>query len=314
VASSTKTKYLVLGANGFVGGYLTEQFATLPNVEVRAFDRYSSAPRFTLSDSITVIKGDIFNDQELKRAIKEADYVIHSFSATTPFISDNDPYVDVRDNLLRSIQVFETCVAENIKKVGFISSGGAVYGTLAEKKVVDEEDAPAPVSPYGINKLAIEHYMKYFKRKYGMEYVVYRLSNPYGPRQVTKQSQGAIPLFLEKIMNGQEITIYGDGTMSRDYIYMEDAARMIVKSFEQGRQTLYNIGCGEQTSLNEILDELRDLFRKNIRVKYVEAPKTFLQRTDISIERYSEEFGEPSLTPMGTGLAALIQKWRSENQ
>jgi UDP-glucose 4-epimerase len=299
-----KPTYLILGANGFVGSYLVEHFAR--KGLVRAFDRFERPPQFKANDNIEVIKGDMFSNRSLKAAVKGSTYVLHSFSASTPFTSDNDPYGDITRNLLRSVQLFEMCVKAGIKRVGFISSGGAVYGTTAEKKVVDEDDAPLPVSPYGINKLAIEHYLEYFKRKHGLEYVAYRLTNPYGPRHVARGNQGVIPIFLDKIRNDEGITVFGNGTMSRDYIYIEDAIRMIVTSFERGKHTLYNIGRGEQTSLNDIINELRDLLDKEVRVTYKEAPRTFLQRTDVSIDRFCEEFGCPKFVSLHDGISKFI--------
>lgn len=301
-----KPVYLILGANGFVGSYLVEQLARKRGVKVRAFDSFNRDPQFEVNDRIEIIKGDMFSNRSLRAAVKGATYVLHSFSATTPFISDNDPYADITRNLLRSVQLFEMCVKAGVKKVGFISSGGAVYGTTAEKKVVDEDDAPLPVSPYGINKLAIEHYLEYFKRKHGLEYVTYRLTNPYGPRQVMRHKQGVIPIFFNKIMQDEEITVFGDGSMSRDYIYIEDAIKMMVTSFERGKHTLYNIGRGEQTSLNDIIDELRGLLHKDVRVAYKEAPKTFLQRTDVSIDRFCEEFGCPKFVSLHDGISKFI--------
>ncbi|HKR82359.1 MAG TPA: NAD-dependent epimerase/dehydratase family protein [Candidatus Saccharimonadales bacterium] len=299
---------LVLGANGFVGSYLVEHLAKTPGMRVRAFDRFSRGPQFAMAPNIEVVKGDFFNDDDIRQALTGVDLVLHTFSATTPFVSDNNPYIDITDNLMRSVKIFELCVTQGVAKVGFVSSGGAVYGSLSEHKIASEADTPLPVSPYGINKLAIEYYLEYFKRKHGMPYVVYRLTNPYGPRQVTKNNQGAIPLFLAKIKNHETITIYGDGTSSRDYIYMDDAAAMIARSFTaDSSHAVYNIGRGEQTSLNEILDELKQLSGTEVSVSYTEAPKTFLQSTGVTIDRYLADFGDQQFTSLHDGLLATIK-------
>ena len=237
----------------------------------------------------------------------DVDYVMHSFSATTPFISDRDPYLDVTSNLMLSIKIFDLCVASGVKKIGFISSGGAVYGSLAEQKVAYETDPPLPVSPYGIIKLSIEHYLEYYKRKYGIDYTVYRVSNPYGPRQVTKNNQGVIPTFIQKIRNNEEIMIYGNGETSRDYIYIEDTTTMIVKSFlRDDKFNVYNIGSGTQTSLNDIIYSMSRLYETEIKVAYKESPKTFLSHTSMSIGRYIEEFDEQKFTSLAEGLTAVI--------
>lgn len=305
--SDTK-RCLVLGGNGFVGSYIVEALAAQPGITVRAFDRFSRDPQFTKSDAIKVFKGDFSSDDDVKRALEGVDMVLHSFSATNPFVSDNNPYLDITDNLLRSVRIFDLCIQAGVEKIGFISSGGAVYGSVGEEKIMSEADSPLPVSPYGINKLAIEHYLEFFKRKYGTKYVVFRLSNPYGPRQLLKNHQGVIPAFLGKIRNHEALTVYGDGTSSRDYIFASDAARMIVHSFiRDNAYSVYNIGRGEQTSLNEIIDTLRELSHAEIHVNYEETPRTFLQRTGVSIARYQAEYGEQSFTSLRDGLAMTIK-------
>lgn len=299
---------LVLGANGFIGSYLVEHLSQQPNMHIRAFDRFSHEPQFNVAHNVEVVKGDIFDDNSLRTALVGADQVFHSFSATTPYISDNNPYIDITDNLSRSVKIFDICADEGVKKIGFISSGGAVYGSLAESKVASESDAPFPVSPYGINKLSIEYYLEYFKRKHGIDYVVYRLTNPYGPRQILKHNQGVIPTFIQRINNNDEIIIYGDGTSSRDYIYIEDAAAMIARSFLlDNKYTVYNVGRGIQTSLNEVIKELKTHYGHPFQVVYNDAPRTFLHSTGVNIDRYMTEFEEPLFTPLSGGLKATIE-------
>lgn len=308
---SKNSRYLILGANGFIGSHLVDHIARdVDTANIRAFDRYSTDPQFFAADNIEIIKGDIYNDIDLANALDGVDYVFHSFSATTPFISDKDPFIDINRNLLRSVEIFSACVTAKVKKIGFISSGGAVYGTTSEKKIVDENDSPLPVSPYGINKLAIEHYLEYFHRTHGLEYVIYRLTNPFGPRQAMRNKQGVIPTFLANILDNRDITVFGDGSMSRDYIYIADAIDMICKSFIAGKQRLYNIGRGEQTSINEIIDALKAIVPTDIHVRYEEAPKSFVQRTDVNIERYREEFGTPNFTPLSQGISELYDSMR----
>lgn len=300
-------KCVVLGGNGFIGSTIVDVMSTRRSLEIVAFDRYAKGPQFTKKPNVSIVDGSVFDYELLDKTIKDADYVVHCLSATNPFTSDEDPYADI-DSLKKNITIFEHCVKLGVKKIIFISSGGAVYGKLAETKKVSEEHAPMPVSPYGITKLATEHYLEYFKRKYGTDYVVCRLTNPYGPRQVFKQAQGVIPAFINQILKNKPITIYGDGSMSRDYIYVEDAAKMITKlALNKTKKPVYNVGSGKQTSLQEILDECRKYFDKDVKVDYKPAPKTFLQKTDVSIRAYVAEFGQPTLTPFEKGLASAIK-------
>ena len=298
---------LVIGANGFVGSYIVDALIDA-GFMVRAFDRFSRNPQFKPSQNIELFKGDFFEDMAISRALENIDYVFHAFSATTPSTSDADPYRDISLNVLRNIQLFEKCSEANVKKVVYISSGGAVYGTTAEDKVVTEDDAPNPVSPYGIGKLSSEHYLEYFNRKYGLKHISYRLSNPYGARQITKNNQGVIPTFIEKIKNNEELPVMGDGSGSRDYIYMKDAAEIIVSTFNKDtKYTVFNLGSGVQTSLKEIIDVLGSTMMLEPRVLHLEAPKTFVQKSQISIDRLTSEFNIYPKTSFSEGIKQLLQ-------
>jgi len=300
--------YLVIGANGFVGSSIVEHIAKIEGARVKAFDRFSRKPDFITTDNVEIIKGDILNDTDLEQALKGVDYLVHSYSATTPFISDNDPYVDIENNLKRSIDIFRLSIKLGVKKVYFISTGGAVYGSAAEKGIVDETTMPLPVSPYGINKLAIEHYLEYFKRKNGLDYTVYRLTNPYGPRQRANKNQGVVPAFLNKIGSNETITIFGDGSATRDYIFMDDAAAMIVNSFNaHNTYNIYNIGSGRQTSLKELIRAIeKAVGRNDIEIEYQPSPATFLSSTSVSIQRYINDFGEITINTLEEGLSKTV--------
>lgn len=300
-------KCLVIGANGFVGSHLVDELVEA-GYSVRAFDRFSSGTtKFHKSNKVEIFAGDIFDDISMVKALKGIDYVFHSFSATTPFASDADPYADITLNLLRNVQLLEQSISVGIKKFIFISSGGAVYGAVAEHKKANETDAPLPVSPYGIGKLGTEYYLAYFNRKYGLDYVSYRLTNPYGPRQASNNNQGVIPIFLGKVRAGEKLVVYGDGTGSRDYIYIRDATKMMVKSFAQEtKHSIYNIGSGRQTDLNEIVAGIEAVTDMKAMVSHIEAPKTFLQSAQVSIGRYVNEFGPAPSTTLADGLQKTL--------
>jgi UDP-glucose 4-epimerase len=302
-----KGRCLVIGANGFVGSHLVDELVEA-GYRVRAFDRFSRPPSFYESKNVEVTAGDIFDDIVFHKALQGVDYVFHSFSATNPFISDADPYMDITRNLLRNVQLFEKSVEAEIKKFVFISSGGAVYGTISEQKAVNESDAPVPISPYGIGKLGAEYYLAYFNRKYGLNYVAYRLTNPYGPRQIAKNNMGVIPTFISKIKAGEELVVFGDGSSSRDYVYIRDATKMIVNSFATATHSTYNIGSGRQTNLNHIIAGIEKALDTSAKVMFKEAPKTFLQKSQVSIDRFVEEFGPAPDTPLIKGLKETVDE------
>ncbi len=298
-------KCLVLGANGFVGSHLVDELAEA-GYAVRAFDRFDRSAQFLPSDKVESYKGDAYNEASVKKAFKGIDYFFHCFSATTPYSSDNDPYSDIDKNLRPSVWLFEQCIESKVKKVVFLSSGGAIYGPIAEKRPASEEDLAVPVSPYGINKLAIENYLSYFQRRYGLKYVAYRLTNPYGPRQASS-TQGVIPIFVHRIKDGQELVVYGNGSSTRDYLYIRDATKMIVESFSGNTaHSTYNIGSGKQTTLNQIIKTIEKVTGKKAQVRHEPTPKTFLKKSQINIDRFSEEFHPKATTSLEKGIHLTI--------
>lgn len=307
ISQSENKKCLVIGANGFVGSHLVNTLVGA-NWEVVAFDRFSRNPQFALSSKVQIVKGDFFSEDDLRGVIPEVDYVIHAFSATTPFISDSDPYIDIEKNLTPTLKILDLCVENNIQKFVFISSGGAVYGKAAERGAVSEIDAAEPTSPYGIIKLTIEHYLTYFEKKHKLSHVSYRLTNPYGPGQVTKNNQGVIAEFTRRILNDEKITVLGDGTSARDYVYIEDACRMIVDTFSQEtRYGTYNVGSGSAMTLQELISLISELTDKTPQIEYALEPKTFLHTATVNMERFIDEFGEPSLVNPREGLQKYIE-------
>lgn len=298
---------VVLGGNGFIGSHIVEHLAKQNDLQVRVLDRFEKGPQFDVTPNVEVVTGSASDQPTLKRILKDAEFVVHSLGAANPFTSDADPYVDIA-NMEMSIRIFEACAKAKVKKVTFISSGGAVYGKVDEGSVMAEHDLPNPVSPYGICKLATENYLEYFKRKYDMDYVVCRLANPYGPRQAFRREQGVIPAFIHHFHNDENLPVLGDGTTSRDFIYIEDAAAMIADlSYKPTKHHVYNVGSGQQTSLNKIIKSLEEIFAKKLPVTNYDEPKTFLKNTSISVERYIQEFGMPNITTFTEGLRKTVE-------
>jgi UDP-glucose 4-epimerase len=304
---SSSKNVLVLGGNGFIGSHLVDALAA-QDFNVVVFDHFSAPPQFNESSKIKTIKGDILDQAGLSAALEGIDYLVHAFSATTPYTADLDPYADIEKNLLASARIFELGAQKGVKKVVYISSGGAIYGASAENgKSAKETDIALPISPYGICKLATERYLEYFEKKSGLQHVSYRLSNPYGPRQVTKNNQGVIPRFIENISHDQPISLYGDASSSRDYIYIEDAVNLIAKTFESATQRVYNIGAGEQTSLKDLIAALEELLGKRANVTTQPEPKSFVHTTRLDISRFVSEFNLKPQISLKEGLAKTIQ-------
>lgn len=298
-------KCLVLGANGFIGSHLVDSLIE-SGYEVRAFDKYRNKNyRFNKDNKIEIFDGDFLNRNDLKQALKNVDYVFHLVSTTTPATAENEPIIDIETNIKVSVELLQECVDQNVKKIIFPSSGGTIYGENSSANT-SEETLPKPISPYAIGKLTIEHYLRYFQKKYGLESVVYRISNPYGERQALNAKQGVIPIFLQQIAVGERLTILGDGSMVRDYIYVKDATRLIANSFELAKQDLYNLGSGQGASINDLIKSISKVVGKEFEVEYKDSPSTFVDQIVLNIDRFVYEF---NLEPEVDLLEGIKKTW-----
>lgn len=297
---------LVIGANGFLGSHLVDELVSRGH-EVTAFDRFSTSTLMFGAEGVAVLAGDFTRSPDLQKALVGQQLVFHFVSASTPFSADNDPALDVRTNVAPSVELFKLCVEAGVDRVFFASTGGAIYGD--QPFDASELSLPQPISPYAIGKLAIEHYLGYFRRRHGLESLALRISNPYGPRQHSSKVQGVIPIFLRRVHAGLPITVYGDGSMIRDYIYVTDAARMIAETV--GRVTehsLYNIGSGHGASVNELLAIISATTGIEPAIQHQPVPTTFVDHVVLDTSRHSAEFGAHSLVPIAEGIE---RTWRA---
>ncbi len=217
-----KKNILVLGGSGFLGKNICEVLRKQYNIIV--FSKES----IPASDHKSY-QGDFSNPKDLEMVFKEnkIDIVLHLISTTTPATSNKDKAYDIKSNLLATIDLLDLMVKYSVPKIVFISSGGGVYGKLGNnEKSVKEDHATNPLCSYAICKLAIEKYLLLYKNLHNIDYLILRVSNPYGEHH-SSDSQGIINIMLKKIVAGDKIEIWGDGSVIRDYIYVKDCANIV---------------------------------------------------------------------------------------
>jgi UDP-glucose 4-epimerase len=294
---------LVVGANGFLGSHLVDELARLGH-EVTAFDRFSSGQASYTASGVSRRIGDFLNKADLADAVTGQEFVFHFVSTTTPASAENDPTMDIRTNLASTVELLESCVEAGVAKVFFASTGGAIYGDQPGVELT-ETTLPLPISPYAIGKLSIEGYLRYFERKHGLASVIFRISNPYGPRQHPNKKQGVIPIFLTRLSQGLPLVVLGDGSMVRDYLYVGDVVRMIGQTVEaDNAYPVYNIGRGVGASLADLLAVIERVTGIIPEIQTEPAPSTYLQRVVLKTERYQREFGYPEFVSLDEGVAA----------
>lgn len=301
-----KRRALVVGANGFIGSHLVDELARI-GLEVTAFDRFSAGTQTFTSDARQV-KGDFLNRDDLRDALEGQQVLFHFLSTSNPATAEKDPTFDVRTNVLQTIELMNLAVEAGIEHVYFASTGGAIYGDSGRDRYA--EDAPTlPISPYAIGKLSIENYLRYFTVRFGIPTTSFRISNPFGPRQHIDRKQGLIPIVLRQVAQGQTVTQLGDGSMVRDYVYVEDLARMIGQVVLAGpTQEVYNLGSGEGRTVASVLESIRSVTGRDFDIRIASKPATFVDRITLDVDRYNAEFGKPTLTKFETGIAATWEE------
>lgn len=262
----------VLGANGFIGGYLCKELVRA-GYHVKALDRIYNNKLFDeLKDNIHFYLGDISDDSVLEEVISNTDILFHLVYTTTPATSDSDIIYDITSNLIGAVKILIMCIKHKVKKIIFPSSGGTVYGICPNQAIREDFDT-RPICSYGVTKSAIEKYLYIFEKTHGLDYVVLRLANPYGPK-FSGFSQGVIPAFIKKILDGEPLNIWGNGEVVRDYIYIDDVISAFIKSISyNGEEKLFNIGSGVGLSINQLIKILERYEGKKLTVNY-HAPRT----------------------------------------
>ena len=271
-----KTKCLLLGGGGFIGSHLAEKLINF-GYAVRIFDirNFSRKNIASFVDKAEIIEGDFNNFKDLKAALLDVDCVFHLVSSTIPSNSMINPVFDIESNLVSSVRLLEECrLNNNIKSFNFISSGGTVYG-IPKTIPIPETNPALPLNSYGVIKYTIENYCSLYRRLYGLNCRIFRLSNPYGEHQNPHGLQGVIPVFLHKAISGEEIEIWGDGSVIRDYIYIEDVTDILVTALKiVSDDFIFNVGTGVGHSLMDVIEIIKKVLKTEVKIKYQES-RTF---------------------------------------
>jgi UDP-glucose 4-epimerase len=264
-----KGRCLVLGGRGFIGSHLVDRLLE-DGVPTRVLVRRppadaSPGDSYKHHDLLEAFTGDFNNEMDLLNAMDDCESCVHLISSTLPKTSNDNMIYDIQTNLVGTVRLLQYSRKVGIKKIVFVSSGGAVYGD-AKYTPIDEAHPTNPKSSYGITKLASEKYFLLFGNE-KMSTTALRLSNPYGPRQRTTISQGAIAVFLDRALNFKEINVWGDGEVVRDYLFISDCVTAIVKALQyDGPNQLFNIGSGVGRSLNQVISGIEHVLGRKVEV------------------------------------------------
>lgn len=293
---------VVFGANGFIGSHVCEALLNAGH-QVVAFDisRNFQSLQHLDHEQLETCTGDFLDRAAVRSALHGADWVFHLISTTIPSTSNSNMVFDVQSNVVASIELMEECVANGVKRLVFASSGGTIYGLPSTDPVIEDSELH-PIVSYGCTKLMVENYCHLFQHQFNLRTVSLRLANPYGPGH-HGLAQGAIPVFLKRMLAGKPIVIWGDGSVTRDYVYIADVAQAFVRAAEyEGKHGVFNIGSGKGLSLRNLLTQLQQVTGRQTEVVY-EAPRNFdVPRIVLDISRARSELSWDPATPLQQGI------------
>lgn len=257
---------LVVGGNGFIGKNIIESLLN-NDINVSVYDR----TKFEKIQNSYV--GDIFNDVNFNNYFSNIDAVIYLVTTVSPKKSMDNPNEAYEKDVPLLIKTLECCKENNIKRLIFASSGGAIYGDAGINKS-REDSFNQPINNYGICKLTCEKILQMYNVLYGMENISLRISNPYGEGQNSNTGVGVITTFADYIMSGKDINIYGDGSIVRDFIHVKDVADAFYLSllYKYNNEIIpvFNIGSGVGLSINDIIQLVEDTFKKKANINYLD--------------------------------------------
>lgn len=301
---------LVLGAGGFIGGHLVSALLSADH-NVIAYGRPGGLEKFkSLGSGVEVVEGDFCKEERWAEILIGVHICYHLISTTTPKSSNDAPSLDVMENIVGTLGLLDVARRHNVRII-FASSGGTVYGTI-QSDTIDEEHPTNPLCSYGISKLAIEKYLYLYQELYGLRAIVLRIANPYGEGQRPDSAQGAVAVFMGRILRGYVIDIWGDGSVVRDYIYIKDVVDvMLAASSYGGKLSVFNVGSGIGVSLLNIVQMIEEVTGVSADIVF-HPPRGFdVPKNVLNISKVREGFGWTSKTSMIEGLKRT-EKWMLE--
>jgi UDP-glucose 4-epimerase len=295
---------LVIGGNGFIGSHLVDSLLQKGH-SVRVFDMGAERFRVPLK-GVDYRLSTLDNRADLYEAMLGIDVVYHLASASVPSTSGIDTILDIQKNVIPAMTILDLVVKRDIKRFVYFSSGGAVYGNPLTIPV-SEEHPLRPISSYGIVKVTIEHYLELYQRVYGLQPLILRPSNPYGPRQGHYLAQGVISTFLRKVKMNEPLVVFGDGSAVKDYIYITDLVEQCCDLSVTDVTGAYNIGSGQGTSLNEILELIRKITKRDLKIEYIPTKVYDVSRFVLDTTKASN--ARKKIVPLTTLEAGMRKLW-----
>ncbi len=304
-------KILVTGGAGFIGSHIVDRLIEESH-KVVVVDNLSTGNKRNLNKKAKLYNLNICSAKLADVFKKEKfDYVFHLAAQIDVRKSVEDPQSSAKDNILGSLNILENCRINKVKKIIFTSTGGAIYGD-AGVIPTPENHPELPLSPYGIEKLAVDKYLNYYHKVFKLPYVSLRLGNVYGPRQNSKGEAGVVAIFADKMIKGESPIINGPGKNTRDFVYVSDVAQASILAMKSKKTGVYNIGTGEETSINTIFRNLNKLLNSGCKEIHGEAKQGEQKRSCLDNKKAKRDLGWQPKVKIEEGLERTVNWFENE--
>jgi UDP-glucose 4-epimerase len=298
---------VITGGAGFIGRHLAQRLAA-DGAPVLVFDRVQPPG----IPGVETVVGDLSDDRVLRSVVTPGGAVVHLAWTTIPATSDENPVGDLSDNLLGSVRLWEACAAASVRRVVYVSSGGTVYGNVRTLPI-RENDPTEPICAYGLSKLAAEKYLGLFGRLFKLDAIILRPGNAYGPGQNPTRGQSAATAFTYRAFRDEPITIWGDGSATRDFLYVDDLVEAIVRALAHDPGAdgprVFNVGTGHGTSLNDLLHTIGRVMGRVLQVEYAPGRATDVSANVLDASRLRECTGWMPRVSLAEGIRRMLDAW-----
>ncbi len=306
---SRHKRVLVTGGAGFIGSHvvdlLVEQghaVAVVDNLSTGRRENVNPQAQFFLADIGSPDLAAVFD------AVRPQAVVHLAAQASVP-VSVADPARDAAVNILGSVNLLQQSVRTGVGKFVYVSTGGALYGE-PQYLPCDEEHPIMPLSPYGVSKHTVEHYLYFYRQVHGLAYTVLRLANVYGPRQDPFGEAGVVAIFTQRMLDDEQVVIYGSGEQERDFVYVLDCARAAVLALTRGDGQAYNIGCGQGTTVNALFAMMKSITGYAREPRYDPPRPGDVFRSFLNADKARRELGWTPSVSLEEGLRQTVAHFR----
>jgi len=304
---------LITGGAGFIGSHIADAYLKLGH-RIVILDNLSSGKRENIPSKAVFYEMDLL-DPDVEKLLRDEDIeVINHHAAQISVVrSVTDPLEDANINIMGSLKLLELAKSRGVKKFIFASTGGAIYG-VQDTFPADENHACRPESPYAISKFSVENYLHFYKTAYGLDAVILRYSNVYGPRQDPHGEAGVVAIFCQKLLKKTQPVIFGDGEQTRDFVSVLDVAQANATALNTSLTGIFNVSTGKETTVNQLFRHIADLAGNEEAPRHEAPRKGELQRSVIDSGKFQKNTDWNPTVSLQEGLRGTFDFFASQRE